>query len=250
MEPSGGIGQRPNFLVEIENLLNGIDLYVALKNDHAIHTETTQLSHFPYHCWSILDRYHDWLRLECENRKMAPTTSRFRPLAMIRIALVLLLTWSINIQAAERPCCMFNAAPEQMLMYVDIELAEDPNNQPNFLTFRVFPKDNFGQTTMDFLFSLPGGGWINHPVYKLQVGSKKLPADKYVQRDELDPFLFRVSLPEVTALEAVSFSIGWYAAVFPDYNVDFLFKARNLEIPYFGSWERKAMKGWRLAGDE
>jgi len=64
---------------------------------------------------------------------MAPATSRFRPLAMKRVVLLLLLTWSINVQAGERPCCMFNAAPEQMLMYVDIEPAEDPSNQPNFL---------------------------------------------------------------------------------------------------------------------
>lgn len=145
---------------------------------------------------------------------------------------------------------MFNAAPEQMLMYVDIEPAADPDNQPIFITFRIVPKDDFSQTTLDFLFSLPDGGWINHPVYKLRVGGHEIPAGKYVQRDKLDPFLFRVSLPEVAALEAVSFSIGWYAAAFPAYEVDFMIKAKNLEIPYFGSWERKAMKGWSLVADE
>lgn len=43
IKPSGGIGQRPNFLVETENHLNGIVLYVELTDDHAIHTETTLL---------------------------------------------------------------------------------------------------------------------------------------------------------------------------------------------------------------
>ena len=49
---------------------------------------------------------------------------------------------------------------------------------------------------------------------------------------------------------ALNSSIGWYFAEFPDYEVDFMLKAEQIEIPYFGSWERKAMKGWRFAHDE
>ena len=145
---------------------------------------------------------------------------------------------------------MWNAAPEQVLLYVDVENAKDPNNEPNFLTFRIFPKQDFGNTTLEFLFELPNGAWIDHPVYKLKVANKELPADDHIQQSETDPFMFSVTVPDLPALEYVHFSIGWYGATFEDYKTHMQFKGDKLAMPYFGSWERKAMKGWNLVADE
>lgn len=163
---------------------------------------------------------------------------------MKALAFFLLLV-SGTANAGENPCCIFNAKLEQMLLYVDVENADEPYNEPNYLTFRIFPKQDFGETTLEFLFTIPNGGWINHPVYELQIGGQSL-GPEHIRRNEVDPFVFKVSVPDVAALETIQFSIGWYGAVFPDYEVDFMFHAERIEIPYFGSWERAAMKGYSV----
>lgn len=161
----------------------------------------------------------------------------------MRLLVLVFILISGAANAGEKPCCMFNAKLEQMLLYVDVEPAEDPYNQPNFLTFRILPKQDFGETTLEFLFTIPNGGWISHPVYKLHIGGQLL-GPEYIRRDEIDPFAFKVSVPDVAALETIQFSIGWYGAEFPDYEVDFMFHNERNEMPYFGSWERAAMKGY------